>query len=144
MKYQYKVDIRWSEEDKAFLARVPELEGVVTHGKTVVEAAQMAEEAIELYLETLNDLGEEAPTPVALRDLPGKCLLRMGKERHEDVFLRAQAEGKSVNDYLNSLIDRDQERPFKLIRSSVKDPSQKYRSRAPVLKRKVTRRKRHV
>ena len=29
-KYLYNVDIRWSEEDQVFIARVPELTGVVT------------------------------------------------------------------------------------------------------------------
>ena len=51
-KYLYNVDIRWSDEDQVFIARVPELAGVVTHGDSVVEAAKMAEEAIALYLKS--------------------------------------------------------------------------------------------
>lgn len=140
MKHQYKVDIRWSGEDEVFVARVPELDGVVTHGSTVIQAAKMAEEAIELHLETLAEENLPAPKPVALADLPGKYLLRMGRERHEDVFLRATAEGKSVNDYLNSLIDREQARPFKLVKHGVRDRGVKYKAGGPIMKKKAAKR----
>ena len=108
MKHQYKVDIRWSDEDKAWIARVPELDGVVTHGDTIVEAAKMAEDAIALYLDSLKAHNEIAPKPLALRQLSGKYPLRMGKDRHMDVVIRATKLGMSVNEYLTWLIDREE------------------------------------
>ena len=108
MKHQYKVDIRWSDEDKAWIARVPELDGVVTHGDTVVEAAKMAEDAIALYIESLQAHDEVPPKPTALRQLSGKYPLRMGKDRHMDVVIRATKLGMSVNEYLTWLIDREE------------------------------------
>ena len=110
MNHQYKVDIRWSGADQAWIARVPELDGVVTHGSSVVEAAQMAEEAIELHLESLNAHHEPLPDPVALKQLSGKYPLRMGKERHMDVVIRATQRGMSVNEYLTWLIDREEQK----------------------------------
>jgi predicted RNase H-like HicB family nuclease len=53
VKHQYKAEIRWSDEDQVFVARAPELDGVVTDGKTLIEAAKHLEEAIELHLESL-------------------------------------------------------------------------------------------
>jgi len=41
---------------------VPTLPGCVTFGETVDEAIAMAREAIELYIEDLQDKGEEIPT----------------------------------------------------------------------------------
>ena len=108
MKHQYKVDIRWSDEDKAWIARVPELDGVVTHGDTVVEAAKMAEDAIALYIDSLQAHDEIPPKPTALRQLSGKYPLRMGKDRHMDVVIRATKLGMSVNEYLTWLIDREE------------------------------------
>jgi predicted RNase H-like HicB family nuclease len=108
MKHQYKVDIRWSDEDKAWIARVPELDGVVTHGDTVVEAAKMAEDAIALYVDSLKAHNETPPKPMALRQLSGKYPLRMGKDRHMDVVIRATKLGMSVNEYLTWLIDREE------------------------------------
>lgn len=41
-KFKYLVNIEWSEEDEAYLARIPELRGLVTHGDSIKEAAQRA------------------------------------------------------------------------------------------------------
>ena len=41
---------------------VPLLPGCVTYGDTIDEAISMAEEAIELYVESLIENGDEVPT----------------------------------------------------------------------------------
>lgn len=108
LKHQYKVDIRWSDEDHAYIARVPELSGVVTHGTTVSEAAKMAEEAIELHLETLEKYKIEPPKPISTEHLSGNYQLRIGKELHEDAVLKQRSEGyKSFNEYLKHLVEVD-------------------------------------
>ena len=43
----------WSVIDQVWVARALELDGVVTHGETLVEAAKMIDEAITLYLESI-------------------------------------------------------------------------------------------
>lgn len=40
---------------------VPAMPGCVTFGETIDEALSMAKEAIEGYIETLNELGKEVP-----------------------------------------------------------------------------------
>lgn len=50
------------EEEGGYTVIVPALKGCVTFGETVEEAIAMAKEAIEGYIETLNDLGKEVPT----------------------------------------------------------------------------------
>jgi predicted RNase H-like HicB family nuclease len=48
MKSKLSLIIRWSEEDKLFIAWVPELgTAVKTHGKTYVEAAKQGQQMIE-------------------------------------------------------------------------------------------------
>lgn len=106
MKSHYKVEIRWSDEDGVYLAHIPELD-ITTHGNTQVHAAKMAEEAIELHLETLQDLDIEPPVAAADKEFKGKFPLRLGKERHEDLYIKAQKAGLSMNEYLLSIIDRD-------------------------------------
>lgn len=44
-----------------YLAYHPELPGCMTHGKTVEEAIQELQAARELYLHTLNELGQPIP-----------------------------------------------------------------------------------
>lgn len=48
-------------EEGVYIASVPSLPGCQTFGRNAKEAAQMAEEAIEVYVETLRDLGMRVP-----------------------------------------------------------------------------------
>ncbi len=49
------------EQDGRYSVFVPALDGCFTWGKTVPHALQMAEEAIQLYLEVLQEDGEPIP-----------------------------------------------------------------------------------
>ena len=62
----YSILIQWSEEDQAYIATVPELPGCITHGDTYEEAVKNAQEVIELWLETAQDLGWSIPAPRVL------------------------------------------------------------------------------
>ena len=57
----YRVLLR-KEPEGGYTVVVPSLPGCVTYGDTVEQAIEMAKEAIELYLESLKDHGEEMPT----------------------------------------------------------------------------------
>jgi predicted RNase H-like HicB family nuclease len=52
-----------TDGSRIFLAEVPELPGCMAHGETPEEAKQNLEEAIDLYLQTLDDAGMERPRP---------------------------------------------------------------------------------
>ncbi|MFM9903665.1 MAG: type II toxin-antitoxin system HicB family antitoxin [Pyrinomonadaceae bacterium] len=45
---KYEIVIYWDNDDKIFVAEVPDLAGCMAHGKTRIEAAQHVSEAIEL------------------------------------------------------------------------------------------------
>ena len=61
MGNRYEIIIFWSDEDRAFVADVPELPGCMAHGKTRIEAAQNVSDAIELWLETAKEFGDSIP-----------------------------------------------------------------------------------
>ena len=61
--HKYEIIIYWSNEDKIFVAEVPELKGCMAHGKTQTEAVKNINQAIELWLETANEFGDEIPFP---------------------------------------------------------------------------------
>ncbi|MBA3450389.1 MAG: type II toxin-antitoxin system HicB family antitoxin [Chloroflexia bacterium] len=63
---RYALVIEWSDEDDLFLAIAPDLPGVVTHGRTRAEAAEMGEEVIALWLHGRQSL--PAPSFSALPD----------------------------------------------------------------------------
>lgn len=60
---KYEIIIYWSEEDRAFIAEVPELAGCMADGKTYGEALANAEIIIEEWLETAHNLGRKIPEP---------------------------------------------------------------------------------
>ena len=53
--------LAWSDEDKCYVVKVPDLPGCMAHGKTRQEALKMAEEAIELWIETAKEDGVPVP-----------------------------------------------------------------------------------
>jgi len=60
---KYEILIYWDSDDKVFVAEVPELAGCAAHGQTQTEALANVNEAIELWLETAKEFGDEIPEP---------------------------------------------------------------------------------
>jgi predicted RNase H-like HicB family nuclease len=60
---RYEVIIYWSEEDKAFIAEVPELPGCAADGTTHQEALANVEIVIQEWIETAKRLGRPIPEP---------------------------------------------------------------------------------
>jgi len=63
MENKYEIIIFWSEEDKSFIAEVPELPGCMADGKTYQEALSNAEIIISEWVETAKELGRPIPQP---------------------------------------------------------------------------------
>ena len=61
--FKYEIIIYWSEEDKAFIAEVPELPGCMADGATYEEALRNAETVIAEWIETAKSLGRAIPAP---------------------------------------------------------------------------------
>ncbi len=60
---RYEIIIYWSEEDKAFVAEVPELAGCMSDGATYQEALANTEVVIQEWIETARELGRPVPAP---------------------------------------------------------------------------------
>ncbi|MCD4720687.1 MAG: type II toxin-antitoxin system HicB family antitoxin [Desulfobacula sp.] len=63
MENKYEIIIFWSNEDKSFIAEVPELPGCMADGKTYQEAISNAEIIISEWVETAKELGRPIPQP---------------------------------------------------------------------------------
>ena len=60
---KYEIIIYWSNEDKAYIAEVPELPGCMADGTTYFDALKNAEVIIGEWLETARELGRDVPQP---------------------------------------------------------------------------------
>ncbi len=65
MKVSYRILLR-KEPEGGYTVIVPSLPGCVTYGDTVDDAIEKAKEAIELYIESLKEHGEDVPTDEGL------------------------------------------------------------------------------
>ena len=61
--YKYETIIYWSDEDKAFVAKVPELPGCMAHGDTHEVALANIKKAIQLWIDTAREFGDPVPEP---------------------------------------------------------------------------------
>lgn len=60
---KYEVIIYWSEEDKAFIAEVPELPGCMADGLTQADALTNVESIANEWIDTAKELGRTIPEP---------------------------------------------------------------------------------
>ena len=64
---KYEINLYWSNEDKGFVAEVPELPGCMAHGKTPEKALKNVNQAIELWIVTAKEFGDRIPEPKGSR-----------------------------------------------------------------------------
>lgn len=63
MTSKYEIIIYWSQEDRAFIAEVPELPGCMADGQTYQEALSNAEIIIQEWIDTAEELNRSIPEP---------------------------------------------------------------------------------
>ncbi len=65
--HKYETIIFWSDQDRAFVAEVPELSGCMAHGATPEAALKEAQVAITLWIDTATEFGDPIPAPKGRR-----------------------------------------------------------------------------
>ena len=61
--YNYEIILYWSNEDRDFVAEVPELPGCSAHGYSHEAALSNVREAIQLWIDTAHEFGDPIPQP---------------------------------------------------------------------------------
>ena len=56
--HKYEIILYWSDEDRAFIAEVPELPGCMAHGDTQEAALRNVNEAMDFWIDTARELGD--------------------------------------------------------------------------------------
>ena len=98
--YSGQLDI--DTEAGILFGQVLDIRDVVTfQGKTVEEAVQAFHDSVDDYLEFCQDRGEEPNKPFS-----GKLPYRTTPERHRQLYLSAQKAGKSINAWMDDVLER--------------------------------------
>lgn len=97
----------WDSRDNHYVASVIELAGCKSCGKTISEATEMIQDALENYLETLLEYGDPVPEPAKPSDYKGVITYRTSPEKHFKIAQKAAVEGKSINKLIDEIIDKE-------------------------------------
>ena len=68
--YKYEIIIFWSDEDKVFVAEVPELAGCMAHGESQEIALHNIKQAMQLWL----DVAREFNVPIPIQKGGRVCI----------------------------------------------------------------------
>src|SRR5437870_9466103 len=96
---RYTKFVEWSDEDRCFIGRCPEIMLGGVHGddeaKVYAELCQAVEEMIEL----IHEDGAELPAPLSAKKFRGKFVLRVEPAIHRRLAAKALGAGESLNSF---------------------------------------------
>ncbi|HEY3278664.1 MAG TPA: type II toxin-antitoxin system HicB family antitoxin [Syntrophorhabdaceae bacterium] len=98
----YMARIEFDERDEIFVGKVLGIaESITFHGETVRELKGDFQAAIDHYIA---DCAATGRTP--LKTASGKMMLRISPETHTKALIIARASGKSLNQWVEEILDR--------------------------------------
>jgi predicted HicB family RNase H-like nuclease len=101
---EYLKIVQWSEEDGCYVGTCPGVLRGGVHGadETAVykELCEVVAETIELYKNDTRPL----PKPTSTRTYSGRFVLRVEKELHQSLAIRAIQQGESLNSYCQKIL----------------------------------------
>jgi len=103
MNFQgYTARIEYDERDDILVGRVLGLRGIISfHGRTVAELRREFAAAMKDYLADCREQGIAPEKPAS-----GRLLLRVPPEVHSRALVKAQAMGKSLNQWATEALER--------------------------------------
>ncbi len=109
-KLNYKMEIEFNPEEKAYFVNFPELPGCMADGKTPNEAVKEAIKVKNKWLEIALKSGWSVPEPQPKPDTSGRLTLRLPKYLHKKLIERAEQEGVSQNQLMVVYVSEGLER----------------------------------
>jgi len=103
LKLKYPVELA-EQEGGWYFARIPDLPGCMSEGKTPDEAVKNVEAARALWLEDAVESGVEIPLPSEQRKYSGKFVVRLPESLHGRLAQGAERDGVSLNQYVLALL----------------------------------------
>jgi predicted HicB family RNase H-like nuclease len=96
---QYVKFVEWSDEDRCFIGRCPELMLGGVHGNDEAQVYAELCLAVEEMVELIHRDGQQLPEPLGNKEFSGKFVLRVEPAMHRRLAAKALAAGESLNNY---------------------------------------------
>lgn len=94
---KYAVVVAYSDEDKGYIATVPELRGCSAFGDTEEEAIKEVKAAASLWLSAARKARRKVPEPIVEKKFKGRFPLRIPEDLRRRLELEAKRKGVSLN-----------------------------------------------
>lgn len=108
---RYLKIVEWSEEDQCYIGSIPGWIGKCCHGddeeKVYHELCRILEEWIEIYRQDNLPL----PSTVAAKEYSGKFQLRIGRDLHKALAIKAMQTDQSLNSYCSKALKKTISKP---------------------------------
>jgi predicted RNase H-like HicB family nuclease len=102
--FGYRVVVQWSDEDRAFVARVPALPGCAAHGRTAEQATRQAVVAARGIVDAMRAHRDPIPPADAISGHSGQLRLRLPRSLHQRLAHLAALDGVSLNQEMVALL----------------------------------------
>ena len=96
---RYAKFVEWSDEDRCFIGRCPELMLGGVHGNDEAKVYAELCAAVEEMVGLIHADGHEMPHPFGKKQFSGKFVLRVEPAIHRRLAAKALAAGESLNSY---------------------------------------------
>lgn len=103
---EYLKVVQWSKEDGCYVGTCP---GVLRGGVHGDDETAVYKELCEVVAETIGLYKSDArplPKPTASRTYSGRFVLRVEKELHQTLAIRAMQQGESLNSYCRKILKK--------------------------------------
>ena len=104
---QYLKIVEWSDEDKCFVGRCPELMLGGVHGRNEQKVFSDLCTVIDEWIMDSKKYGDPMPPGMSGKKYSGKFNLRVNRELHERLTLEALKTGKSLNAYCAETLENE-------------------------------------
>lgn len=103
---RYLKIVEWSEADGCYVGSAPPLIGHACHGATEAEVLLQLKTIVEEWVKVLLTDGKPLPAAIKDRSFSGKFVVRLTREEHKRVALKAMARGESLNQFVMESLAR--------------------------------------
>jgi predicted RNase H-like HicB family nuclease len=103
-EFGYRVVVEWSDEDRAFVARVPALPGCAAHGRSPEQATREAVVAARGIVDAMRAHKDPIPPADVISGHSGQLRLRLPRSLHQRLAHLAALDGVSLNQEMVALL----------------------------------------
>lgn len=98
---RYAKFVEWSDEDKVFIGRCPEIFSGGVHGSDEAKVYAELCQVVEEWIEIMHAEGDQMPTPLGSTEkFSGKFVLRLEPALHRRLAAKARGAGESLNSFV--------------------------------------------